>query len=303
MSALHLAARKRLRQCMVVALGAAMVCGLSYFWISSAEPSCQGRSLSEWTEQLRYPQTEGDLKSAEQAIRQLGSNAVPHLLKELRSKDSCARVKMIALLRKHQVLASRFRTAEEKRIRAALAFRALGPAGHQAVQYLALELTNASTFRESANLLFEIGSEALLPLIHHLQTARKEDAMFLSFGIQLIVESDPGGAVPRLVRLTTDRDAGVRRSADAFLRRWAEFVDNDEGDLKVVLPSITPGLRDTNVAVREAFVTFLSRLGSKAHSVIPSLLELTANPDPSVRLAATNALLSIGSRPSPPRLE
>jgi hypothetical protein len=58
------------------------------FW-GSAEPSYQGQSLSRWLEQYQSARLSGTRSvEAAGAIRQMGTNALPTLIRMIRARDS-----------------------------------------------------------------------------------------------------------------------------------------------------------------------------------------------------------------------
>src|SRR5271165_4964166 len=77
------------RRAVAIILAIALLCGLMRF-LQSREPSYQGQSLRYWLEQYeyRFGQNPADpaRREAEDAIRHIGTNALPYLLKHLSRK-------------------------------------------------------------------------------------------------------------------------------------------------------------------------------------------------------------------------
>ena len=79
---------------------------------------------------------------AEEAIRMIGTNGIPLLLKWIGSKDSVLRRKAVALSRKQTLVRIPFYTDDEKRIIARVGFGALGSTAAPAVPALIALLKN-----------------------------------------------------------------------------------------------------------------------------------------------------------------
>src|SRR5262245_38689092 len=67
---------------------ACMAIGLLMMAARLREPSYHGRSLSDWLEALEQKEDIEGAAEARVALRQMGTNALPHLLSMLRTKDS-----------------------------------------------------------------------------------------------------------------------------------------------------------------------------------------------------------------------
>src|SRR5262245_53725289 len=118
---------------------------------SNREPEYEGRKLSEWVVRVWAPEPE--VNGAENAIRHIGTNAIPFLLKWIQYEPSLRRIKW---LEEADEFVSRYTglwTAVKKRIiavRAIDAFRALGPAARAAIPEL-IRLLNDPKRRASAD--------------------------------------------------------------------------------------------------------------------------------------------------------
>ena len=62
--------------------------------LSLREPVCEGKRLSFW---LRSYSSDGDSPVADEALRTIGTNAIPALLAMLQAKDSTLKMKLVAL--------------------------------------------------------------------------------------------------------------------------------------------------------------------------------------------------------------
>ena len=114
--------------------------GIALFAFRSREPVYQERPLSAWLEDLDYGQPSfrrEAVPQAEEAVRQIGTNAVPFLVGMMRCKDSPFRKKMVALCSKQSFIKFNFRPpADTLQWRGALGIYVLGPAGKAAIPEL-----------------------------------------------------------------------------------------------------------------------------------------------------------------------
>ena len=106
--------------------------GILLFGPRYKEPVYQGKRLSEWLAALRTPRKE----AAADAIRQMGSGAVPFLIHELQATDSPLKVMVIGLVQKQRWYPVRFVEANERHERARAALKALGPLAAPAIPML-----------------------------------------------------------------------------------------------------------------------------------------------------------------------
>lgn len=107
------------------------------FALTPREPVYDGKPLSYWLK--GYDPLEGSepgRQQADQAVRQIGTNAIPLLLRMLREQDSPLKLKLIALARKQHVIKINYVSASSHNIQAAAAFEKLGPEAASAVPEL-----------------------------------------------------------------------------------------------------------------------------------------------------------------------
>jgi hypothetical protein len=144
------------------------------------EPSYQGRKLSAWlnvydsaqANYQNYQNNEATKQEAGRAIKKIGTNAIPTLLKWAQTKDSPLITKLNSWLDKHHHPNFHFQTALDARHKAYLGFQELGNDALPAVPVL-IELIESpeSTQRNSAlSCLFDIDLETrvLCPVIVQL---------------------------------------------------------------------------------------------------------------------------------------
>ncbi len=150
---------KRFKRCFTGAF-VILVGVLAWEILHPGEPTYRGKPVSEWVDELYNSHLaaphrqveEGDQEKAEDALRHLGTNALPTLVGMLRHKDSRAKTKLRALLVGQRWLplgkvapAGFYYTDGDYRLSAATAFDVLGPTAKPSVPDLLLFLKDADT--------------------------------------------------------------------------------------------------------------------------------------------------------------
>ena len=90
---------KPLRNVFVVVLATALVLAFWLAW-STREPTYQGRALTAWLRDMEA-NNRGTISGgaqAQQAVRQIGSNAIPRLLQLLRAHDTRLKTDIVSWL-------------------------------------------------------------------------------------------------------------------------------------------------------------------------------------------------------------
>jgi HEAT repeats len=220
-----------------------LVAVLSVVLLRPREPHYKGRPLTAWLEDWDrsfgppgtltiYRAEQG--AEVENALRQMGSQAVPSLRRMLRARDSRLRVKVVAFCAKRPWIPIRFRAPAEKLHRRALfGIRTLGPVGKPAVPELIELLTDPSapTRAYAAFALSQVGPEANI-------------------------------AIPELIKRLTDEDGNVRAATCRTLRQAGPSA-------REALPGLIRCLRDTNDTVFSAALGAVLQIGAVPSDVVP----------------------------------
>jgi hypothetical protein len=148
----------------------AVVGGIAWFASEPSDPVYQGRRLSEWVDDnyqshlavARPGLSKGAQERAENAIRHIGTNAIPTLLKMIRYTDSPLKKKIMALADKQRLITVNIHPEDYYHDSAYTAFMALGPVAKPAVPNLVALLTDkhSSVQTNAADLLVLIDPEA-----------------------------------------------------------------------------------------------------------------------------------------------
>jgi hypothetical protein len=156
----------------LLALGALVACVLV---LPNREPAWQGRTLSAWLRDFDADKLESRASAAE-AIRQIGTNAVPRIFQRLQHPDPRSRstilalkLKLYELLSKQSLIKIQFRPGASPRHQALAALDALGPAAADALPALAKLLHKNPPDPRVPYVIARIGPEGL-PLLRQALT-------------------------------------------------------------------------------------------------------------------------------------
>ena len=229
--------------------------GVVIVWLASLasgtrEPVFQGRTLSVWLDHhvpssaARPPFGSPGWKEADEAIRHIGTNGIPTLLRMLRAKDRPPWVrKLIETAWRFGLKRLQYRYAMELHEEAEYAFEMLGGTAVSAVpELIRIYERNLSPSSQSCT---------ALALGH--------------------IGRGAGAALPVLIRDFAHTNADVRFHA-------VSAVMNIGGPPEVVIPALTRALEDSQVNVRWNALVGLSRFFGRARPVVPQILKMLNDP-------------------------
>src|SRR2546423_743458 len=131
---------KRRIYLIVIAVG--VFVGLGVAFIPSREPSYEGKRLSEWVEELDRTDSVTREREAVEAIRHIGTNALPYLVKWIRYDRPPWKRKLYRVINSSlENVNPTWQIEDNKRDRAGcamVAFAALGPTAEPAIPQLVL---------------------------------------------------------------------------------------------------------------------------------------------------------------------
>jgi hypothetical protein len=241
--------RKRLGIVAVI-LFAATVALLLWRNPSSREPSYEGRSLTSWLDHhvassaAVPPYGSPGWKKADEAIRHIGTNAIPTLLEMIGAKDKPKF--MIAALEQARRLGltqSGYRYASPRHEEAEYAFEILG--------------TNAAS---AVPELIRIYEQDISP------SSQRCAALALGH-----IGRGAQAALPVLIQRFNHTNNEVRFNA-------VSAVMHIGGPPDVLIPAFSNALRGSDVNVRWNALVGLSSFGSRARSAVPTILPLLSDP-------------------------
>ncbi len=239
------------------------------FCADEDEPRFEGKRLTVWLDEYQRDcgelfqshgphvrfSDEGEYKSeARSAIRKIGTNAVPVLMRLLRAKDSPLTARLVNILRKQSLIPMPFRPAADCQEMACYGFHALGEMGRDAVPALTKMLDPSAPLSclSVADCLGNIGPEA-------------------------------EAAIPVLVQFLESTNRIVRWDATANLGRIHRMPE-------LVVPILITNLTASN-AILPTMIDTLAEYGAEARRAVPQILEFLGHEN--ARWEAANALKKI----------
>jgi len=283
---------------LVLAVGVGLSVVLCAFFSSPGEPSCQGRCLSQWLDIYR----EGDSTPAlgaepEKAIRAIGTNAIPFLLKWISYEPPAWR---LALVRYDVPDWLREDKQDDLAALACVGFRVLGPTADAAVPALT-SIMHAPTAhfssRRAMAALTALGSRAFLPVVLALTNH--------SWGVLHYGLSDPDWIRKCASQVGTNARPVVpvliqclERSEPWVATRAATILCHLKLEPDLVAQSVRPFLRHPEGRVRCLAASVLEALRFEAHPDVADLLMALNEPglDAAGRARVTSELQAAAPR-------
>jgi hypothetical protein len=277
-------------------------------WPREREPTYQGTALSEWlwrciiyTNDVRH---HPEAQEAADAVRHIGTNALPWLLKWMPHEMPAWKVRLVHAARSlptsHardllvNALYSTPRKAVNNSTRALTGWYILGPLGSPAIPELTrlikdrktpIDIVTAAIFA-----LFSVGKDALAPVLEAIRDpgGAHRDQLVWTFFVLRADELGTNGAaaVPVLARCLKDRDPNVAFAA-------ARSLGALKLEPELAVPSLMQSLQDSDADLRSAAAESLGRFASEAHTAVPSLVNALKDTNALVWKAASNALYTI----------
>lgn len=262
------------------------------------EPEYNGRAVSEWLARLQPTNTGTEKSQANEAIRQLGSNALPSLMRDLRD-----------LVQNYATNPGVFefngtnRDPERRALVLVEAFRDLGDNAKPAATELASLFNQGSLPYYVGPMLLNADKELGETTFAHALTNQSDKVRETALASLV---PNPGGtnALVELAGLayclnddTPDKDRGLGVSRGVILRIKAanalgifDSLNDPERRVQVLLERFKT---EKDRLVRQAILSSLGRFGPKAKSALPYVRQATNDPDHYVALEATKSIKAI----------
>jgi len=278
---------------------------LYLFSLSTPEPVYGGRKLSDWLHDYNFATTSERHIRAEDAVRHIGTNALPFLLNWIDYKGMGVMTQPRTVYNEVQNKTGRGPfwedTRKERAYRAAKAIASLGPEAKAAVPLLSTML-NADGERSflAANTLAHLGTNGLPPLLAEIANTNAVASRFHALGAARFLGSNALPALPLLIQCLSENDPFGVNVAQAAAYSLGEL----RLDPNSVVPALATCVNGTNAALQLEAITALGKFGPSARPAASVLRTALTNFSLKVRKAATNALTRIDTEAAtntPPR--
>ena len=298
----------------VLVLGiAGLIFSLVHFTISQ-EPTYQGKTLSEWIAPFCRQTAKGldapggpqhfeELQPARNAVKQIGTNAVPILIAKLNHRESGLHRTARELSEKQPYVALRLPDPYVSKIRAIRALANLGPAAEPAIPSLKAQLGDAALSEHAVYALAGMGAEGLRALVEQYTNVPTRQRIFMAMMIVSPTSTYRGEnasypdyetnqataaiIIEGLCRVAQDRAFGFQMSAIQRLGKCGPQASN-------AVPILVQILDAHNSMTLSSTIGALGQIRCQPEIVIPALTNLLSDPNPGTRMAASSALREFG---------
>jgi hypothetical protein len=298
---------------------------------SPREPTYQGKTLSEWIVPFCQQTAKGldapagqrhfqELEPARQAVKEIGTNAIPFLIARLNHRESALRRTVRQILEKQHYVRFRLSDPNVSIIRAIRALAILGPAAQPAIPSLTAQITDMTLWAHAINALSWMGAEGIRALVEQYTNApasvRMEIAATLVFPASVYRGEDAG----RLMEVSFHKEAIQIQtneiSADVLIEGFLQIARDGGSPIpgfgiqsyaierlgmygplaSNAVPVLLPILNDFRWRTHEAeaAIRALGQIRSRPEVVVPALTNVLNNAGPETQVAAASALRAFG---------
>lgn len=222
--------------------------------------------------------------AASAAIREMGTNAIPHLLHTIYARDSKFETTCVTWWRKQKLIKFPFQTAEEKQQYALPALAELGGSAVWTwIEIATNDLVSPAVQAYAAGQLASLRTAAT-PALAAMLPMQEHPNPSVQLSIRHAIQyCDKDGLLSALYNVRHARDASVRASG-----AWSLGFICQHPDMSV--PTLVMALNDSNSLVRENAVEALGKFSTNALSATKAIRARIDDPARGVRRATTNAL-------------
>jgi HEAT repeat protein len=270
----------------LIAVGVFVVAVVVFVWRSRTpvEPVYQGRAMTYWLKDLE--QWNGDTnESAFIAFREMGSNAIPGLLRILQSGGPRWQRAIMRLNQKQSVVEFPFGRPWHETSAASLALYAMGTNASPALPALTNLLFHSNALISTTTALAGIGSEAVPTLLAALTNQNYRIRVSAASGLGW-ERDDLNKVVPALVSALDDPQPIVRYSA-------ANSLGQMHAQPETTVPALVSAFSTKDALLQRLIVISLGGFGTNARVAIPLLLRALHGSDQNLSNNAAWALEQI----------
>lgn len=267
---------------------AVIVLATIIFLLQPRDPVYQGLALSGWLKQLAHPQDWAQRERAEEALWQMGTNAMPYLLELLGKTNSPFKVNSVRWLQKKTHVNLENLLVYDGQFAAVQAIEVLGPRVRPWLPELEAMATNGH--KGAAEIaLWAIG-----------KTRCEEAALIVAQAITNAPPANPGlpvysaGDLRRLGAPTIPALLWALDSTNINARRQsARSLGNIALESGSVVPALTRKLTDPDLALAAFAAEGLAAFGTEAAASEPVLTNALLSSNTRMRRVATNVLVRV----------
>jgi HEAT repeat protein len=239
------------------------VAGIVYWRIAAPpEPAYAGESLSQWLKEYDPRLFIANKDEVDDAIRHIGTNAVPTLLEMLRSRDSAIKSSVQDWGERKDIWF--FNRAEDRNVEAARGFEILGDSAKDALP-------------------------ALIAIYEEKISPESQSATAYALGF---IGPAAQKAIPQLLPDVTNSNKALSLSVVWSLGRICSAPE-------VAVPALVEALDDTDRGIRWEAAYALRNFGTNASAAVPALLKARNTQDKLIKGMAAEALTAIDSEAGP----
>jgi HEAT repeat protein len=278
-----------MRRIWVAVLLIIITIGIALFVGPRSEPSYHGRPLNAWLKDLddQHPGLKND--AAVEAVRHIGRDSVPEIIRLLESRDSSLKQRFLKWLNDYQLVKSVYTPVLENHHRAVLACNVIGPNARLAIPALIALLNDGYARGYVGAALGRIGPEAVVPLIGSLTNS---DSLVRMEVVNSLVHfrSNSPIVVPVLIKCLQDGSPPVRGLAAHSLGMIGQ-------EPEIAIPALVAMLdneKDQQAHWNACLACLaIGQFKRQAQSARTPLFAALQDSDPSVRATAAIALARI----------
>lgn len=206
----------------------------------------------------------GPRDEALNAIREIGTNALPTLLQMVAAKDSPLKKKFASLAARQSLVQLQFHSADYYHAKASYGFGALGPIAKPAVPSLIplLQSRDPQVQTSAAHSLSLIGpdAESAVPALLPLLEERNDGLAILESMLALgHIHKQPELVLPRLVEFLNEPKKDWNYAGPAL-----EAIGWYQAEAKHLVPLIEPFMDDPSSNIRDSALNALNRIDMDA---------------------------------------
>jgi len=303
--------RKRKRLLLAFAGIVAVVAGRFLFLNHNTEPTYDGRPLSEWVviaaPMNPSPYTQSEKEAATEAIRAIGTNAVPHLVEWIGYEPKGLR-KLMSL--GYRMVPNRFQTnpsvlfvADKPAIRALGAeesFSIFGPSAAPAIPALAQILRSTNSYDSTRGKAFAalafIGPKAFPTMLGVVSNFSQRSDLWITIGpLMRLKRHEFDQFLPAILPHLQSTNLPLALEVSKTLRDLSL-------DSELIAPAFARCLDDPRWEVRAEAATSLMPMGWRAQAALPALVKALGDTNATVRSNAAAAINRIDPSALPEEL-